>query len=69
MKQKYYVNRKPQANGDHEVHVSTCKYMPDLHNCEYLGEFDSCEAAVREAKKKHTKTNGCYFCCNPCHTR
>jgi hypothetical protein len=26
---RYYVNKKAQANGDHEVHVSTCSFLPE----------------------------------------
>ena len=62
----YYVNDIAQANGDHEVHVSTCTYFPS--NRTYLGEFSSCAPAVTEAKKKWSQSNGCYWCCRPCHT-
>lgn len=66
---KYYVNDNAQANGDHEVHTPSilCSYMPDHANRTYLGEFDTCKEAVREAKKKHDQVNGCYYCCNECH--
>lgn len=62
----YYVNDDAQANGDHEVHVSTCSYFPS--NRTYLGEFSSCAPAVTEAKKTWSQSNGCYYCCRPCHT-
>ena len=65
---KYYVNNKAQANGDHEVHNSSCTFLPELSNRTYLGEYDNCKEAVREAKKKHNQVNGCYYCCNACHT-
>jgi len=62
----YYVNDNAQPNGDHEVHVSGCAYFPS--NPTYLGEFSSCAPAVTEAKKKWSQSNGCYYCCRPCHT-
>ena len=65
---KYYVNKNAQSNGDHEVHESGCTYMPNEGNRKYLGDFDSCAPAVREAKKTYPQSNGCYYCCNPCHT-
>ena len=65
---KYYVNKNAQSNGDHEVHKAGCTYMPDSQNRLYLGEFSSCHGAVAEAKKYYSKSNGCYYCCNPCHT-
>lgn len=35
----YYVNINPQKNGDHEVHLSECQYMPNFVNRKYLGFF------------------------------
>lgn len=58
-----------QSNGDHEVHTTGCSRMPDDENKKYLGEFQSCHEAVREAKRYYTQTNGCYYCCNACHTQ
>jgi hypothetical protein len=66
--ESYYVNKQAQSNGDHEVHVASCNFLPNLENREYLGIFSSCYEAVREAKKKYPKADGCYFCCNSCHT-
>ena len=64
----YYVNKNAQANGDHEVHVSGCSFMPLSENRIYLGDFTSCGPAVTEAKKHYSQSNGCYYCSNPCHT-
>ena len=64
----YYVNKNAQANGDHEVHRSGCSYMPEPENRVYLGEFSTCQAAVREARKHYRQANGCYYCSNACHT-
>lgn len=65
---KYYVNKNAQSNGDHEVHHVDCTYLPSFSNRSYLGEFSTCDAAVREAKKTYTKSNGCKTCSKPCHT-
>ncbi|WP_339700418.1 hypothetical protein [uncultured Marixanthomonas sp.] len=65
---RYYVNKKAQANGDHEVHTSTCSFLPKVDNRIYLGDFSSCKSAVREAKKHYSTANGCYYCSNECHT-
>jgi len=64
----YYVNKNRQTNGDHEVHKSGCSYLPDAENRLYLGYFSTCAEAVREAKKTYSQSNGCYYCCNACHT-
>ena len=65
---KYYVNKNAQANGDHEVHKLGCTWIPNVENRIYLGEFDNCKDAVKEAKKYYTKVNGCYYCSKECHT-
>jgi hypothetical protein len=65
---RYYVNMNAQANGDHEVHTTGCSHMPETENRIYLGDFSSCSPAVKEAKRHYAQSNGCYYCCNPCHT-
>jgi hypothetical protein len=64
----YYVNKNAQDNGDHEVHKSGCSFMPDLSNRIYLGDYDNCRDAVREAKKHFSQSNGCYYCARECNT-
>lgn len=62
----YYVNNQAQANGDHEVHTATCTWLP--RNKTYLGQFHTCQEAVRQAKTYYRQSNGCYFCSRECHT-
>ena len=54
----YYVNKKAQSNGDHEVHILGCTFMPDEKIRVYLGNFDICSQAVIEAKKTYRKSTG-----------
>jgi len=65
----YYVNKKEQSNGDHEVHESNCPFLPIPENRKYLGEFKNCWEAVAEAKKYYDQVNGCYHCSKECHTQ
>jgi hypothetical protein len=65
---RYYVNMNAQTNGDHEVHVSGCSFMPEDKNRIYLGEFNTCAPAVRKAKESYAQSNGCYYCSPDCHT-
>ncbi|TFD96437.1 hypothetical protein E2605_09735 [Dysgonomonas capnocytophagoides] len=67
---KYYLNNNQQSNGDYEVHSEDCKYLPYEHNRTSLGMFYNCKDAVTEAKRlyPYRRINGCYYCCNPCHT-
>jgi hypothetical protein len=64
----YYVNKNAQANGDHEVHRSGCSFMPATENRQYLGDYQTCGPAVREAKKYYSAADGCYYCCPDCNT-
>ncbi len=64
----YYVNENAQDNGDHEVHREGCSWLPSVENRRYLGQFESCSPAVKEAKKHYDQVNGCYHCSNACHT-
>lgn len=65
---RFYVNKKAQRNGDHEVHRATCSWLPELENRQYLGDFATSQQAVREAKKYYNQVNGCYYCCPETHT-
>ena len=68
----FILNRNPQLNGDHEVHNAStgCLYMPAPENRIPLGDYVTCHGAVLYAKQQwpNRRINGCYFCCNPCHT-
>lgn len=70
----YILNNTVQANGDYEVHNTTtpCSYVRLIQSKTELGYHSSCHGAVASAKQKYpsrAKTiNGCYYCCNPCHT-
>ncbi|HAT86951.1 MAG TPA: hypothetical protein DCS30_14005 [Rhizobiales bacterium] len=65
----YYVNKNTQPNGDHEVHTTGCPHPPESWNRQQLGEHSNCYSAIEEAKKYYYQVNGCYYCCNPCHTQ
>jgi len=68
----FILNSNSQSNGDHEVHNTTagCSYMPSVLNQIGLGWHSTCQEAVAEAKRRYpgSRINGCYYCCNSCHT-
>ncbi len=74
--QKYYMNSNMQDSGDFEVHTTGCSHGADEDNRLYLGDYYSCGPAVQEAIRLYAskvtelggKINGCYWCCNTCHT-
>ena len=65
---KYYVHKKQDDKGDHEVHKSGCPWMVNVENFIYLGSFEDCKEAVQAAKKYYLKVNGCKHCSIKCHT-
>jgi len=69
---RFIINKNAQDNGDHEVHNATtgCAHMPNSENQIDLGNHSSCHGAVADAKSRwpDNRINGCYYCCNPCHT-
>ena len=68
MLKRYFVNPVPQSpNGEHEVHAEGCAFMP--YDPIYLGMFFNCEDAVKAARAYYSNVDGCYFCCNHCHTK
>ena len=65
---RFYVNKNAQPNGDHEVHRSTCAWLPDVENRIYLGDFATSQAAVQVTYSEHSELAGCCFCCPESHT-
>lgn len=66
---KYYVNKNAQANGDREVHLEGCAWMPTEANRIYLGYFNNCQDAVGAAKTHYAQVNGCVHCAEACHSQ
>ncbi len=66
---QYFVNRNAQNNGDHEVHVSSCVFLPALQNRLDLGQHLTCVTAVRQARNTYPQSNGCRTCSPACHTQ
>lgn len=64
----YYVNKRAQDNGDHEVHHENCRYLPNEENRIYLGFYANCRDAVIKARDFYIQVNGCYHCSRECHT-
>jgi hypothetical protein len=66
---KYYVSKNAQEGGEHEVHVESCAYFPNIDNRLYLGDFFSCKEAIMTARGQYKEVDGCFYCCNACHHR
>jgi hypothetical protein len=66
---RHYVNANEQGDGDHEVHTSMCRHLPDEPNRVYLGDFVTCAPAVVAARQMFHQSNGCAHCSNARHAR
>lgn len=66
---RYYVNKNTDHQGNHEVHIETCNWLPQAENRIDLGLHSDCHSAVRKAKRDHYATSdGCRHCSSECHT-
>lgn len=63
----YYVSNQALPNGYHEVHTEDCRYLAKTAGKKHLGNYSTCFPAVVAAKSFYPQSNGCKFCCNPCH--
>ena len=62
-KRRYYLNKRTQKNGDHEMHREDCKFLPYPTNRIDLGKFGNEYEALEAAKKIYKKADGCSYCC------
>tara|TARA_R110002072_G_scaffold303135_2_gene495230 strand:- start:20393 stop:20596 length:204 start_codon:yes stop_codon:yes gene_type:complete len=66
---RFYACKVEQSNGDHEVHTTTCIFLPIKENRISLGEFFDCSDAIEKAKDYYEQVNGCFFCSRLCHEK
>jgi hypothetical protein len=59
---RFCVDDKPLGNGDHMIHLTTCKRLPDVSRCNMLGELETYEQARAQALKQYQQVNACYLC-------
>jgi hypothetical protein len=64
----YYIcNKLSDSNGEHEIHVSNCPFLPALENRVFVGNYPEVYQAIRHLKTKYAKQYfifyGCPFCC------
>ncbi|MHB9054871.1 MAG: hypothetical protein ACYC2P_01785 [Paludibacteraceae bacterium] len=50
----YFVNEKPQINGEHEVHKETCALLPPPMDRKYVGYFLTSKEAINKAKQYYS---------------
>lgn len=61
--QHYYVDKRTQAEGGHQVHVPRCIHLPDNEDRIYLGSFVRNTEALAAARHYFNDSCGCPWCC------
>ena len=59
---RYYVNKKAQTNGAHEVHRLGCRFLPKSEHRISLGLFNNVQEAIKETLKTHPDSKICPVC-------
>ena len=60
--QRYYLNKKAQTNGTHEIHRLGCRFLPKSERRICLGLFNNIQDAIKEALKTHPTSKCCPAC-------
>ena len=66
----FFVDRRRQPNGEHLLHErSQCPpdCFPRSSDAEYLGELLDAAQALRLARLKYPRVNGCLWCATEVH--
>jgi hypothetical protein len=64
--QKYYLNKRSLLNGYFPVHNDDCPFLPERKFRIYLGKFESCYDALKDAEKIILNSDGCFYCIKGC---
>jgi hypothetical protein len=64
---KYYVKTDPKDDGRHIVHSEECQFLPNEEHRKALGDYASCETALKHARDEYDQVDGCQTCAPECH--
>ncbi len=64
---RYFLDNKPQDNGDYEVQKLACLAMPLPRYSHYSRGFKTTEVSVKEAKKYRKQVTSYYYFTYPWH--
>ncbi|QSH40690.1 hypothetical protein P0136_11960 [Lentisphaerota bacterium ZTH] len=65
----YIVNKIAQETGEHEIHKTSCNFLPGVEERTPIGIFETCHEAIGKAKEFYDNVDGCKYCCPECHNR
>lgn len=60
----YYLEQRIQSDGYRLVHTALCESLSGQVRKQYLGVFDDCLSAVKEARNVFPQVKGCVLCCH-----
>lgn len=63
---RYYLNDDIRDDGTRVVHAERCQYLPNEENRTALGDYASCETAMRHARDETDDPKPCRTCCSDC---
>lgn len=58
----YYVDKLPQQNGQHSLHVKGCRHLPPPQQRQFIGSFYSVSDALRVARLRVGAVVHCRAC-------
>ena len=59
---RYYVSKKAQTDGTHEVHRLGCRFLPKSNNRISIGSFNNVQEAIKEALNTYPSSKICPAC-------
>ncbi len=62
---EFYIEKQPNATGEHIVHSSTCSSLPATESMQYLGAYSNANAPVNRAVDRYSKVSTCPTCLPP----
>jgi hypothetical protein len=65
----YYISKKTQFNGEHEIHKLSCYRLPAEGDRILLGYLNSGKEAMKKGLELFPKVNACFNCCNEYHSK
>ena len=61
----FYLSKILNTEGEYDVHTGSCVFLPRVKSdCIALGNFDSCNEALKVAVEFCDSAKCCFFCCH-----
>lgn len=65
---KYYLDRRADGQGLHQIHREDCPYLPERSDLIPLGDYPDCHGPLMKSMAAHyAASDGCAHCSMTCH--